>query len=141
MGINAFDHYTLRSADLQKAWKFYEEVLGLTVVARPGTQMPAAIVSIGDVQVVHMFQATAAQDAIFARMAATDDETAQWRTGRLHHVGFWATGVPAFRETLQRHSVPFREHTLPDKYQFVFHDPDQIEIEVNFPLSERPAGT
>ncbi len=141
MGINAFDHYTVRSADLQKAWRFYEDVLGLTVVARPGMQMPAAIVSIGDVQVVHVFQATAAQDAIFSRMQPADEETAYWRTGRLHHVGFWATDVPAFRERLQHHGVPFREHTLPDKYQFVFKDTDDIEIEVNFPLSEKPAGT
>ena len=28
MAINSFDHFTVRCADLQKSWRFYEEVLG-----------------------------------------------------------------------------------------------------------------
>ncbi len=139
MTLNTFDHYTVRCADLQASWRFYADVLGLTVVERPGAAMPAAIVSIGDVQVVHMFQATPEQDAVFAKLAPIDAATAEWRTGRLHHVGFWATGIAAFRTRLQQHSVAFRERTLLDKHQFVFRDPDEIEIEVNFPLSELPA--
>lgn len=136
MGINAFDHYTVRCADLQAAWRFYEQVLGLTVVERPSMRSPAAIVSIGDVQVVHLFQATAEQDAVFARLAPTDDETAYWRTGRLHHVGFWATDFRAMKARFEAHGVPYREQTLPDKHQLVVKDPDQIEIEFNFPLAE-----
>lgn len=139
MTLNAFDHYTVRCADLQASWRFYQQVLGLEVVERPGAAMPAAIVSVDGVQVVHMFQATPEQDSVFAKLAPTDAATAEWRTGRLHHVGFWATGIAAFRARLQQHSVTFRERTLPDKHQFVFRDPDEIEIEVNFPLAELPA--
>jgi len=139
MTLNAFDHYTVRCDDLEGSWRFYEQALGLTVVERPGAAMPAAIVSVGGVQVAHLFQATAEQDAVFAKLAPVDAATAEWRTGRLHHVGFWATGVAAFRTRLQKYGVPFRERALPDKYQFVLRDPDDIEIEVNFPLSELPA--
>ena len=98
--------------------------------------MPAAIAHIGDVQVVHLFQATSEQDAVFGRMTPPDAEAASWLTGRLQHVGFWATDIGGMRARLQDQSVAFRERTLPDKHQFVLRDPDGIEIEVNFLLSE-----
>ena len=92
--------------------KQYQQVLGLQVVDRPRAAMPAAIVSIGSVQVVHLFQATPEQDAVFARLAPADAATAEWRTGRLHHVGFWATGIAAFRARLQQHGIAFRDPRL-----------------------------
>lgn len=138
MTITGFDHYTVRCADLAASRRFYAEALGLNVADRPGSSVPAAIVSVGDVQVAHLFQATPDQEAVFARMAATDPKAAAWRTGRLQHVGFWATGIAAMRARLQGIGVPFRERTLPDKHQFVLRGPDEVEIEVNFPLSEVP---
>jgi catechol 2,3-dioxygenase-like lactoylglutathione lyase family enzyme len=90
MSIDAFDHYTLRCKDLQATWRFYEQALGLNCRPRTGVPVPAAIVSIGDREVVHLFQASPEMEEIFARLEPTDEQTAQWRTGRLHHVEFWA---------------------------------------------------
>lgn len=140
MTINAFDHYTIRAADLKASWRFYEKALGLRCEARAGASATAARIFIGDVEVVNLFQATPEQEAIFSRMAPPDAEAENWRTGGLQHVGFWATGIVAMRARLEDKGVPFRERTLPDKTPFVLKDPDGIEIEVNFPFSELTSG-
>ncbi len=98
-----------------------------------------SFVIVGDVQVVHLFQATSEQDAIFSRMGPADAETTRWRTGRLQHVGFWASGFEGMRNRLQERGAEFQERTLADKHQLILRDPDGIEIEVNFPLSELTA--
>ena len=136
MPITAFDHYTVRSADVDASWRFYEQALGLNVRRREGFPVPAFIVSIGDREVVHVFQASPEMEAVFARMAPRDDETAQWRTGRLHHVEFWATGLAEMRARLAAAGVAFRERTLPDKHQLNLTDPDGIQVGINFPLAE-----
>jgi catechol 2,3-dioxygenase-like lactoylglutathione lyase family enzyme len=140
MAITGFDHYTVRSHDLDAAWRFYEQALGLTVVARQGVAagVRAAIVSVGDTQVVHLFQASPEMEAIFARMPSRE-QVDGWLTGRLHHVEFWATGLPAMRERLKANGVSFSERTLPDKHQVGMSDPDGIQVNLNFPLSEAGA--
>src|SRR5689334_16648277 len=126
MTMTAFDHYTVRTADLQKSWRFYEDILGLEVVERQNAPVPAAIVSVKGTQVVHLWQATPEQDAIFARQEPQDEETAAWRTGRVQHVGFWATGIGAMRDKLTANNIAHRERTLADKHQFILHDPDGL---------------
>lgn len=135
MPIEAFDHYTVRSADIDAAWRFYEQALGLKVVDRPYPAGRAAIVSIGDVQVVHLFQASPEMEAIFAKMPPRE-ELQGWNTGRLHHVEFWASGLAEMRERLKSQGVAFSERTLPDKHQLGMYDPDGIAVNLNFPLSE-----
>ena len=135
--ITGFDHYTVRCADLEASWRFYEEVLGLSVATRPGVAVPAAIASIGDVQVVHLFQATPEQDAVLGPVSAvTDPQASAWRTGRVQHVGFWAKDVEDMRARFADHQVPYRERRMADKHQYVVYDPDAVEIEINFPLTE-----
>ena len=56
MSLTAFDHYTVSCSDLDATWRFYQDALGLKVTDRPGFPVKAAIVWIGDVQVVHLFQ-------------------------------------------------------------------------------------
>jgi catechol 2,3-dioxygenase-like lactoylglutathione lyase family enzyme len=141
MAINSFDHYTLRCADIDASWRFYEKALGLHVIEREYPGSKAAKVQIGDTDVVHMFQATSEQDAIFARMAPTDEETAAWRTGRIHHVEFWATDLAGARKRLNETGTPFSERTLPDKHQISTRDPDGVAVGLNFPLSEVQSGS
>jgi catechol 2,3-dioxygenase-like lactoylglutathione lyase family enzyme len=135
MTIQSFDHYTVRSGDLDASWRFYEQALGLKVVKREGAAVPAAIVSIGDTQVVHLFQASQEMEAIFARMPSSE-ALEGWNTGRLHHVEFWAAGLPETRERLTKLGLPFSEATLPDKHQMRLRDPDGIAVNLNFQLSE-----
>src|SRR5712691_13160974 len=132
MTIDAFDHYTLRCADLQASWRFYEDVLGFRVTQRPGMNVPAAIVYLGDVMLIHLFQAAPEMQAIFARLVAPDAEAARWGTGRLHHIAFQAHGLTEIRERLTGRGIAFSELTLPSKHLVLLKDPDNVEIELAF---------
>jgi catechol 2,3-dioxygenase-like lactoylglutathione lyase family enzyme len=137
MTITGFDHYTIRCADLQAAWRFYAETLGLRVVDRPGMPVPAAIVYIptNDMMLIHLFQATPEQDATFSRIRPPDT---QWLTGRLQHVALQARGLMEFRQRLAQHGVAFTERTLEraGKHLVVLKDLDGVEIELSFALDE-----
>lgn len=138
MPIGGFDHYTVRAADLAVARHFYGDILGLKVTDRPGATMPAALVFIGGQAMVHLFQATDELQAIFARLGAPDDEAANWATGRMHHIALRATGLPEMRQRLQEHSISFTERTIAplEKHLIVLKDPNGVELEIQFPLSE-----
>ena len=135
MPITAWDHYTVRSKNAAASWAYYEQALGLNVRKREGFAVPAFIVSVGDHEVVHVFQASVEMEAIFARLPPAQ-ELQGWNTGRLHHVEFWATDLAAVRAQLAAHGVLVTERTLPDKHQLQTTDPDGIQINLNFPLSE-----
>ncbi len=133
--ISDFDHYTVRSSDHDASWRFYERALGLTVRRREGAPVPAFKVSIGEREVVHVFQAAPEMEAIFAKLPPAS-ELEGWNTGRLHHVEFWATGLAETKERLAREGVQIVERTLADKHQVQMYDPDGIAVNLNFPLSE-----
>jgi len=135
MPITAWDHYTVRSRDAAASWAFYEQALGLNVRKREGFSVPAFIVSIGEREVVHVFQASPEMEAIFAQLPPAE-QLQGWNTGRLHHVEFWAADLPAMRARLAAHGIATKERALPDKYQVQMSDPDGIEVNLNFPLSE-----
>jgi|SRR5579864_5275576 len=135
MPITEFDHYTVRSKDVTASWAFYEQALGLNVRKREGFPVPAFIVSIGTREVVHVFQASAEMEAIFAKMPSSE-ALEGWNTGRLHHVEFWATNLTGVRERLANNHVQVTERTLPDKHQLHMDDPDGIQVNLNFPLTE-----
>ena len=139
MPIVEWDHYTVRSKDAAASWAFYEQALGLNVRRREGFAVPAFIVSIGDREVVHVFQASPEMEAIFARMPSSDALDG-WNTGRLHHVEFWATDLESMRTRLASNGIAVLERTLPDKHQVHMSDPDGIQVNLNFPLSEVTEG-
>src|SRR4051794_2674518 len=109
MTITGFDHYTIRCADFQASWRFYAETLGLRVVDRPGLGVPAAIVYLDEMMLVHLFQSSPDLEAIFSRLVPPDAEAAQWGTGRIHHIAFQARDLPAFRSRLTEHGFAYTE--------------------------------
>jgi catechol 2,3-dioxygenase-like lactoylglutathione lyase family enzyme len=133
--ITGWDHYTLRCASLDASWKFYAEVLGLRVVERPGMPVPAAIAYLGDMMLIHLFQATAEQEAEFASLPGPD---AKWATGRLHHVALQCRDLAGMRARLTAHGVPFIERTLTGagKHLVLLKDPSGVEMELAFGLDE-----
>jgi len=136
MGITRFDHYTVRSSDIKASWRFYEHVLGLAVRSREGFPVPACIVSAADVEVVHIFQANPEVDAALQRLAQVKEQPVDWSTGRVQHVEFWATGLEEMKQLWAAEGVSFSERTLPDKHQVGLRDPDDIVVNLNFPLHE-----
>ena len=136
MPITRFDHYTVRSADVDASWRFYEQVLGLSVRERTGFPVKAYIASAGETEVVHCFQATPEVDAALKQIAYPASEAMTWKTARIQHVEFWATGWAELKQGWDKRGVKYTERTLPDKHQVGITDPDEIVVNLNFPLSE-----
>jgi catechol 2,3-dioxygenase-like lactoylglutathione lyase family enzyme len=142
MTITGFDHYTIRCADLQASWRFYADVLGLRVVERTGVSIPAAIVYLDQMMLIHLFQSGPELEAIFARLKPPDAEAAQWATGRIHHIALQARDLAGFRKRLRSAGLEFVERTLQaaGKHLVVLRDPDRVEIELSFGLEELTAA-
>jgi hypothetical protein len=70
-------------------------------------------------------------------MAPGDADTAQWRTGRMHHIAVQATGLTEMKARLEQHGAAFRERTIGERHQIILKDPDGVELELNFPIAER----
>ena len=136
MPITRFDHYTVRSADVDASWRFYEDVLGLSVRERTGFPVKAFIVSAGDTEVVHCFQAPPEVDEALKQISYPESEAMTWKTGRLQHVEFWAAGLEEMKKRWDAAGAKYTERTLPDKHQVGLTDPDDIVVNLNFPLSE-----
>ncbi|HEY7467685.1 MAG TPA: VOC family protein [Dehalococcoidia bacterium] len=136
MSIETWDHYTLSCSDLDATWRFYQDALGLRVTERTGFPIKAAIVWLGNTQIVHMFQSRPEANEVFARIKPQDDDSKAFPTGRILHVEFWARDLVGMRKQLTGAGVEFAERTLPDKHQLTMEDPDGIHVGLNFPLEE-----
>jgi catechol 2,3-dioxygenase-like lactoylglutathione lyase family enzyme len=138
MGVYGFDHYTVRCANLARSRQFYAEALGLEVADRPGATMPAALVYVGGQAMVHLFEAGPELETIFARLTPPDAEAAKWATGRMHHIALLAHGLLEMRERLGAAGITFTERTIEaaEKHLIVLRDPDGVELELQFALSE-----
>lgn len=141
MPITLFDHYTLRSADVDRSARFYEQLMGFRVERLDAFAFPMRLLFLGDQALVHLLGAGPALDEFLAREAPSHRSGPARRTGNLEHVAFNGSGLREFKEKLDAAAVPYVQRSLDDYgvAQFLFDDPDGVEIEVNFPLSELSA--
>jgi len=141
MPITMFDHYTLRSRDIDATARFYADVMGFRVERLDAFDFPFRLLFLGDQAVVHLLGAGPALDAFLGRHAPSHAEGGTRKTGNLEHMAFNGTGLADFVARLRKAGVPWVERTLADYgvHQLMFDDPDGVEIEVNFPLAEKPA--
>ncbi len=138
MPITIFDHYTLRSADVDLTASFYETVMGFRVEKPDTFAFPMRLLFLGDQAIVHLLGAGPALDEFLARSAPSHAGGLERKTGNIEHVAFNGTELGAFKDQLDSAGVRYVQRILNDYgvAQFLFDDPDGVEIEVNFPLSE-----
>lgn len=141
MPITMFDHYTLRSADVDVTAGFYERVMGFRVVHLDAFDFPMRLLFLGDQALVHLLGAGPALDEFLARSAPSHTAGIERKTGNMEHVAFNGSGLREFKEKLDTAGVRYVQRSLDDYgvAQFLFDDPDGVEIEVNFPLAELSA--
>ena len=133
MGIEQLDHYSIRTPDLARAIRFYEDALGFHPGPRPpfdfsGAWMytaPAAGASEGR-PIVHLTQVGAA--------AGGGDGGTATATGALDHIAFAASGIGELHARLDRLGMVFRERIVPTLgvHQVFIQDPDGVAIELNY---------
>lgn len=138
MPIDAFDHYTIRSADLDRSRRFYQQALGLKFEVHNDFAFEVGVVFVGGQALLHLLQTGAALDTFMGRSAPSFGSGAERTTGNLEHVAFSATGLSETIQSLTTHGISFRERSMSEHgvYQLLLEDPDGVELEINFPASE-----
>lgn len=139
MPITLFDHYTLRSKDIETTAAFYADVMGFRIQPLDAFEFPMRLCFLGDQALVHLLGAGPALDAFLARSAPSLKPNRARDSSNLEHVAFNATGLKDFIARLEKGGVPYLARDLVDYgvSQLLFDDPDGVEIEVNFPLAEK----
>lgn len=135
MPLNKLDHYSIRTTKLEETRRFYVEVLGLEVGARPNFNFPGVWLYNEGMSVVHVVGID--PDDPSGLIAYLGDKAGDISdgTGMIDHVAFVAQDVPAMRERFQAHGAAFRERTVPslNLHQIFLEDPNGVTIELNFP--------
>ncbi len=121
MPIDGFQHFNIRTSDLEQARAFYVRALGLRVGDRPPFASAGYWLYLGGAPVVHLVQ-------------ATSEEFREPGSGRLDHVAFRGVDLNGTRRTLQASGIVFRETVVlrDATVQIFIHDPDGLKIELNF---------
>jgi len=138
MPITMFDHYTLRSADVDVTAAFYAKVMGFRVEKLEGFAFQMRLLFLGEQAIVHLMGAGQELDDFLARSAPSFTSGPERKTGNMEHVAFNGTGLRNFKNTLDVAGIHYVQRSLADYgvAQFLFDDPDGVEIEVNFPIAE-----
>lgn len=119
MPIAGFNHFNITTSDLERARRFYTEVLGLREGERPPFSRPGAWMYLGNQPILHI---------------STGRTPKTQRSDAFDHVAFWATDIENMREVLRKRGVYFEEYAVPNRelHQLFFRDPDGVEIELQF---------
>ena len=93
MGLQFIDHFTIhvRTADLGRVVRFYEDALGMRDGNRPPFDFPGTWLYVGDKPVVHLV-GTDYDEALGQEVPAS---------GRLDHISFRSSGMAAQRGRLR----------------------------------------
>jgi catechol 2,3-dioxygenase-like lactoylglutathione lyase family enzyme len=115
--LQALDHVTLRSTDLDRTLAFFQSLLGLQPGPRPGFAVSGLWLYANGHPVVHVVE-----------------RPVEGRVGVIEHVAFQARRRAAVSAQLEGAGVPFELVALPDgsALQMFLHDPDGARIELIF---------
>jgi catechol 2,3-dioxygenase-like lactoylglutathione lyase family enzyme len=117
------DHINIRAPQdlLEQVRQFYCSVFGLEEGFRPAFSSGGHWLYAGDRPLVHL--------------SIGGEARAAGPPSHLDHVAFQSTGLGAFQETLDEHTVAYRSNYIPeiDLSQLFFSDPAGTGLEVNFP--------
>lgn len=128
MPLNALNHFTIRTADLEATRAFYSDILGLPVGDRPPLGFPGYWLYCGDVPTVHLI---GPRDSDPGPRAAGP-------TGLFDHIAFACTGLAAMKASLAARGIAYQERIIPRdrQTQLFLHDPNGIAVELNYPPEE-----
>jgi len=122
--IERLDHVNVRTANLERLVRFYEDVLGLRSGERPPLGFPGAWIYAGDRPVIHL-------------VGVAEQPTPEGAL-RLEHFAFTASGLREFLARLERVGVIFCQSRQAGTGNVVInlHDPDGNRLHVDFAASE-----
>ena len=125
MTIRAMDHFTIVTDRIAETIAFYQ-MLGLAEGARPDFGFEGAWLYAGERPVLHIVKVS--------RMPEP-------RRGVLDHMAFSGEGLLGLSEQLESRGLPYRIIRTPrpfSRWQMFLEDPNGVEVELDFDISESP---
>lgn len=128
MLTNTLFHVAIKTRDLEITRRFYVDVLGMTLDARPAIGFPGIWLRNslpGGYALFHIYAGDAALEA---------DGSFASGTGVIDHVSLTAQGYQEFRERFHQYRLRWRENVVPDAglWQLFVYDPSGVLLELTF---------
>ena len=138
MALTKLAHFTIRTTDVEASRRFYVEILGLSVGARPPFTFPGLWLYAGEADVVHLIGMDANSAAEVRAYLEDRDEAPAGGTGALDHIAFQATGWGETRARCDAAGIAYTERTVPSlgQHQVFIRDPSGVVIELNYAGNE-----
>jgi catechol 2,3-dioxygenase-like lactoylglutathione lyase family enzyme len=123
MPVVRLDHFNLAPRDSQATVRFYEDIVGLKVGARPDFGIDGYWLYAGAQPVLHILD---------------NPKRPGGPTGKIDHVAFYATDLASYVERLKAggYSYVLQTVEVADMHQLFVTDPDGVTLEIGFPLAE-----
>jgi catechol 2,3-dioxygenase-like lactoylglutathione lyase family enzyme len=122
MSVGQIDHYNVSTRKLKETIQWYEDVLGFENGPRPQFDFPGAWLYSQGHPVLHLND------------ISQTDRQQRPDSGVIDHVAFGSRGFEATKKHLSGKGVTYRINQVPNstRWQLFFHDPNNVEIELNF---------
>ena len=132
MSVQGMNHFTVLSDDLEATRKFYCDLLGFEIGARPNFRFPGYWLWVGGEPILHVIHR---------------EQLNEVRAGVIDHMAFTATDLPGTVAKLEKAGVKYELRRLPAEsirggtWQLFFDDPHGGKVEFDFDNQEpAPAG-
>jgi catechol 2,3-dioxygenase-like lactoylglutathione lyase family enzyme len=126
--LHSLFHVAIKTRDLEVSRRFYVDVLGMTLDARPDIGFPGIWLRSpmpAGTAIFHLYAGDAAREA---------DGSYASGTGVIDHVSITATGFQAHRERLDAHNLRWRANSVRGigLWQLFVYDPSGVMLELTF---------
>jgi catechol 2,3-dioxygenase-like lactoylglutathione lyase family enzyme len=129
MSVGVLDHFNIRTRDLKETVRFYQDILGLEIGARPNFAFPGAWLYSEGRAVVHLVD------------ISPTDEAQKPDSGVVHHVAFISRDFAGMKQRLATKGVEFEARQVPggELWQIFISDPNGVMIELNYEAAKEKA--
>ena len=123
MSVQGMNHFTVLSDDLEATKKFYCDLLGFEVGARPNFQFPGYWLWVGDQPILHVIHRKQLNEV---------------RAGVIDHMAFSASDVKGVKARFDAASVKYDLRRQKDSgiWQLFTYDPNGAKVELDFDPAE-----
>lgn len=133
MFVRRFDHFTIRTKELEETRDFYAKLLNLEVGSRPAFQFDGYWLYLDGRPIFHLVESAMTAEDEVAKYLGLRSEGVRG-SGAIDHLAFRIEGYSSLLDKAKQNQWDFFERTVPDIYehQVFFRDPNQITIELIF---------
>ncbi len=128
MLVNQLFHIAIKSANVEATRRFYVDVMGMTLAARPNFNFPGYWIQApvpGGFAIFHIYGGHAALEP---------DGGMASGTGAIDHVSISVNGFDSSRQRFREFGLPFRENKVPGAglLQLFVYDPSAVLLELTY---------